>query len=907
MLVDGVIEETERPGGGNMGHTGLSGSNKTNPWLELDMGSPQAVSEIRVYNRLGEFSARLGSFEIAISNEPYNASHTPCAVQTAKEDEPSITVPCVRVGRYISLTLPGTGRILNLREVQVFASASSTCDYTSSAFEVEYQGDARPAGLDDPHAFTLKVAGRDLWLHTETGVTIDSGNRYTYNALTYWNSAAKSGAKNLMKAVSAGSLDNGRFYLFSAQHPDYCLASNAPENCLAKWMPGGGYTGEAYEEGTDKCKNGSYKKEVDEVHPNFPGCAGIAPCCKPLPGTSACQLFDAVCTSYPPPPSPPPAPPPPSLPPPPSPPFAPMSILLCDGAMVLRGFEYEGTEWCLGPKVGEPVPVHKSELTMRRARVGHQCDYPMGGFAVHAADESHLFYLQHPDAVEHRLYVHTKANTAGSKTTLVYHSAINYDQPKNLMRAVSAGGQSGEFFLYSGQTDSSCLRQDWECPESHPYLAKWSYTDSYWCYESRGPSGASCNMASSGAPPPPDGVWGPNQDPCELKMVWSSSQTEGCQKFTASCKPYPTPPPPTPPPKPPPSPKPPPPPPPPKPPPPPPPRPQPGQQRFCQLTQLLTIVSSYNTSWPTACQARCQPPVHDLWYGTDAYCPNCPNLHCDTTTGVCRHTGNCPRWISSRWYTAWSGGEGEARLTIDFFINHGKVDRIDGVRIYVGNALRFSACSQRISAADCGSLQEGVAQINTLPFRFRWSPCLGIADWPPACMNEGGQYTCSSFPTSFGPEFGDTTVVLTDSYEHNDCPASVLGFRVLIETTYPDPTAGLCVYGTSSVRAAPPKEAVPYVAPLGGRYSQQEACDYCSVLGSSAQRRQCTYEVYHEFLPGKVSFGSNYTAERLVSMFLSQEALFVQAFGLLFEPRSEDDCKFPTIYDAATHLVQVDP
>ena len=129
--------------------------------------------------------------------------------------------------------------------------------------------------------------------------------------------------------------------------------------------------------------------------------------------------------------------------------------------MVLRGFEYEGTEWCLGPTVGEPVPVHKSELTMRRARDGDQCDYPMGGFAVvHAADESHLFYLRHPDAVEQRLYVHTTGYTAGSGATLVYHSAVNYDQPKNLMRAVSAGGQSGEFFLYSGQTDSSCLRQD---------------------------------------------------------------------------------------------------------------------------------------------------------------------------------------------------------------------------------------------------------------------------------------------------------------------------------------------------------------------------------------------------------------------------------------------------------------
>ena len=94
------------------------------------------------------------------------------------------------------------------------------------------------------------------------------------------------------------------------------------------------------------------------------------------------------------------------------------------------------------------------------------------------------------------------------------------------MRAVSAGGQSGEFFLYSGQTDSSCLRQDWECPESHPHLAKWSETDYYWCYVSRD-GGASCNMASSGAPPPPDGMWGLNQDPCELKMVWSSSQEEG--------------------------------------------------------------------------------------------------------------------------------------------------------------------------------------------------------------------------------------------------------------------------------------------------------------------------------------------------------------------------------------------
>ena len=54
------------------------------------------------------------------------------------------------------------------------------------------------------------------------------------------------------------------------------------------------------------------------------------------------------------------------------------------------------------------------------------------------------------------------------------------------------------------------------CPSSHPFLEKYSTTDSYWCYERAGNGGAVCRMSKSGIAPPPDGTWGANQADCTL-------------------------------------------------------------------------------------------------------------------------------------------------------------------------------------------------------------------------------------------------------------------------------------------------------------------------------------------------------------------------------------------------------
>ena len=64
------------------------------------------------------------------------------------------------------------------------------------------------------------------------------------------------------------------------------------------------------------------------------------------------------------------------------------------------------------------------------------------------------------------------------------------------------------------------------CPSSHPFLEKYSTTDSYWCYERAG-NGGPCKMSDSGIAPPPDGTWGANQADCTLTTCPANHHVSG--------------------------------------------------------------------------------------------------------------------------------------------------------------------------------------------------------------------------------------------------------------------------------------------------------------------------------------------------------------------------------------------
>ena len=96
-------------------------ASRVSPWLEIDLGSSHRVGEVEIYNRDDCCMDRLGFFEVTLSNSPYSSERVTCATHTAGSLDPGpISVPCDGEGQYVRVTLPGTGRMINLREVNVY-------------------------------------------------------------------------------------------------------------------------------------------------------------------------------------------------------------------------------------------------------------------------------------------------------------------------------------------------------------------------------------------------------------------------------------------------------------------------------------------------------------------------------------------------------------------------------------------------------------------------------------------------------------------------------------------------------------------------------------------------------------------------------------------------------------------
>ena len=99
-----------------------SGSD-TDPWLSIDLGASQDVSLVTIYNRADVCCQdRLSNFEIWVgaSQGSHVAPATMCASPTAADEVGPFVISCAAVGRFVTIVLPGSGRELNLGEVQVF-------------------------------------------------------------------------------------------------------------------------------------------------------------------------------------------------------------------------------------------------------------------------------------------------------------------------------------------------------------------------------------------------------------------------------------------------------------------------------------------------------------------------------------------------------------------------------------------------------------------------------------------------------------------------------------------------------------------------------------------------------------------------------------------------------------------
>ena len=97
----------------------------TDPYLQVDMGGTFGVHFITVHNN--EFACCIGwlqHYQVFVSDTADDYSSGGACVDRTHltTDSPSFTSPCNGIGRYVTLRLPGTGRAIMIRELEVFGA-----------------------------------------------------------------------------------------------------------------------------------------------------------------------------------------------------------------------------------------------------------------------------------------------------------------------------------------------------------------------------------------------------------------------------------------------------------------------------------------------------------------------------------------------------------------------------------------------------------------------------------------------------------------------------------------------------------------------------------------------------------------------------------------------------------------
>ena len=96
----------------------------TDVFLRVDYGTTVTVTNVTIYNRR---TWLLGEYQIWVGDDAEGpTNNTMCDSGVARADAASLVLQHVcwepLVGQYVFVLLPGSGRMLNLREVQAFGS-----------------------------------------------------------------------------------------------------------------------------------------------------------------------------------------------------------------------------------------------------------------------------------------------------------------------------------------------------------------------------------------------------------------------------------------------------------------------------------------------------------------------------------------------------------------------------------------------------------------------------------------------------------------------------------------------------------------------------------------------------------------------------------------------------------------
>ena len=114
---------------GDWWHNSVTHTGNPQGWWQVDLGSSQAVGEVRVWNRTDCCANRLNDWRVLTSNDPFpdtleQALSTPGVTDvhvTEQAGTPTgVALPAGTTGRYVRIWLNDTNNPLSLAEVEVF-------------------------------------------------------------------------------------------------------------------------------------------------------------------------------------------------------------------------------------------------------------------------------------------------------------------------------------------------------------------------------------------------------------------------------------------------------------------------------------------------------------------------------------------------------------------------------------------------------------------------------------------------------------------------------------------------------------------------------------------------------------------------------------------------------------------
>ncbi|OSY87872.1 hypothetical protein WH52_07465, partial [Tenacibaculum holothuriorum] len=111
-----------------------------NPWWQVDLGSEEAITQIVVWNRTDCCTTRLNNFILEIldssSTVIYTYNHS-----GSVSGSTTVNLSSFITGQFVRIRLEGTGRILSLAEVQVFACENTDGDTLPNYLDTDSDGD----------------------------------------------------------------------------------------------------------------------------------------------------------------------------------------------------------------------------------------------------------------------------------------------------------------------------------------------------------------------------------------------------------------------------------------------------------------------------------------------------------------------------------------------------------------------------------------------------------------------------------------------------------------------------------------------------------------------------------------------------------------------------------------------